>query len=130
MRGPIIAAMGGALLRDEQGWRWRDGRAEPRVFDVLAMDAYDLPRVVRVDADGARVLWASLRRRLAEAEPDLAEFLRDAGALAREPADDPGAVEVPWAMWESWARTRVVGVRWDEADEEDLLREARSLTSR
>lgn len=127
--GLVIAAFGGALRRTPEGWRWRDGRAEPRVFDVTAMQAYELPRVVRV-RDGARAEFASLRARLAQAEPDLAAFLQDVGTAAVSPDDDPGAIEVPWAVWEGWARDRVVGVRWDEADEEDLLREAKAQQAR
>jgi hypothetical protein len=127
--GPVIAAFGGALRRTPEGWRWRDGRAEPRVFDVTAVQAYELPRVVRV-RDGARVELASLRARIAQAEPDLVAFLQDAGAAAQSPDDDPGAVEVPWSVWASWAKDRVVGVRWDEADEADLLREATAQQAR
>ncbi|MFO0627411.1 MAG: hypothetical protein U0325_17505 [Polyangiales bacterium] len=125
----VIAAFGGALRRTPSGWRWRDGRSEPRVFDVTAMQAYELPRVVRV-RDGVRVEHASLRARLAQAEPDLAAFLQDAGAQASSPDDDPGAIEVPWSVWEAWAKERVVGVRWDEADEDDLLREANAQQAR
>jgi hypothetical protein len=53
-----------------------------------------------------------------------------AGDATREPQDDPAVIELPWALWEPWARTMVIGLRWDAADEEDLLREAEALRGR
>lgn len=125
MPAPTIAAMGGALLRVEEGWRWRDGRAEPRVHDVTALEAYEFPRITRVSPRGeGRVEYLALPRALAASEPELVEFLSTHEGAAVPSPEDPTVIEVPWTIWEPWARACVVGLRWDAADEEDLLREA------
>lgn len=124
MSGPVIAAMGGALLRGPDGWRWRDGRFEPRVYDVTALAAYELPRIIRILPEIGRVEMLSVSREQARTEPDLDAFVRAHASEVLSSPDDPEAIELPWALWERWAGATVVGVRWDVADEEGLLREA------
>lgn len=123
MGGVPIVAFAGALRRHPDGWRWRDGRVEPRVFDVTAFEAFAFPRVTR-SIDGARREFLSVPREAAQSEPELAQFVAMMASEVRSPDDDPGRVELPYEAWASWSRTQVIGVRWDASDEEELLREA------
>lgn len=125
----MLSAMGGTLIRHPEGWRWRDGRPEPRVRDVTALEAFPFPRVTRATQDG-RAQYLAIPRAAAAEEPELREAIAHAGAAAREPEDDPEVIEVPLSVWEPWARAQVIGMRWDAADEADLLREAEALRRR
>jgi len=40
MPEPSHIALGGALKRHPDGWRWADGTPEPRVRDLTPMDQY------------------------------------------------------------------------------------------
>lgn len=128
----MLSAMGGALVRHPEGWRWRDGRPEPRVIDVTAFDAFPFPRVTRADpaAPGGRATFIALPRKAIGEEPELREALAMAGDAARSPDDDPSVIELPWSLWEPWARAMVIGLRWDAADEDALVAEAERLRAR
>lgn len=128
----MLSAMGGTLIRHPEGWRWRDGRPEARVRDVTALEAFAFPTVTRADpeAPGGRARFLAIPRGAAAEEPELREAIAMAGARAIEPEDDPGVIEVPWSLWEPWAKTQVIGLRWDAADEADLIREAEALRAR
>lgn len=132
MNRPLLSAMGGALVRQPAGWHWRDGRAEPRVLDVTALEAFAFPRVTRPSTTGSGALETliALPRKAIDEEPELHEAIAMAGDAARSPEDDPAVCEIPWALWEPWARSRVIGLRWDAADEEALLAEAEKLRRR
>lgn len=128
----MLSAMGGTLVRHPDGWRWRDGRPEPRVYDVTALQAFQFPKVTRAepDAPGGRAQYLAIPRAAAQEEPELREAIAMAGARARRPEDDPGVIELPVSLWEPWASAQVIGLRWDAADEEDLLREAEQQRAR
>lgn len=121
--------MGGLLARTPDGWRWRDGRAEARVRDLTALEAFQFPVVTYPDPTrpGERVRWMSVPTSALDDEPDLLEMLQFAGAEARNSEHDAGRVEVPEALWRRWAEGRVIGVAWDAADEAALFAEAERL---
>ena len=83
---PPLTAMGGLLTRTPDGWRWRDGREEPRVRDLTAAEAFQFPRVFYPDPErpGGRVRWVSIPVRALDEEPDLDELVRGVGAAARK----------------------------------------------
>ncbi len=128
----MLTAMGGLLARHPDGWRWRDGRAEPRVRDLTAAEAFQFPRVTYPhpdDTSGARLRYVAVPLASAAVEPDLAEVIALAGRRARRPVGDP-VVEVPEDVWDPWIAGRVVGVIWDAADEDGLLATAEALGGR
>ena len=120
-----LTAMGGLLTRTDDGWRWRDGRPEPRVRDLTASEAFQLPRVTYPDParPGERLRYVSISPRALREDPDL----RDVLPRGRPAPHEPGTYEVPESDWDAWARTYVVGVLWDAADEEALFTLAESL---
>ncbi len=124
----VLTAMGGLLTRHQDGWRWRDGRAEPRVRDLTAAEAFPFPRVTEVDpgAPEGRVRYINVPWRIVREEPDLAEVISLAGPRALRPAGEP-VVQIPEDIWDPWVHNRVIGVLWDADDEDDLLSTAESL---
>ncbi len=121
--------MGGLLTRTPDGWRWRDGREEPRVRDLTAAEAFQFPRVFYPDPErpGGRVRWVSIPVRALDEEPDLDELVRHAGGAARNSEHDAGRVEVREDVFDAWAAHRVIGVAWDPDDEPSLFAAAEAL---
>ncbi len=121
--------MGGLLTRTPDGWRWRDGREEPRVRDLTAGEAFQFPRVFYPDPErpGRRVRWVSIPTRALDEEPDLDELVRGAGKAARNSEHDAGRIEVREDVFDAWAVDRVIGLAWDPVDEVDLFATAESV---
>jgi hypothetical protein len=114
-----LTAFGGALLRTEDGWYWRDGRCEPRVRDLLATEVYLYPRLRSVLPDGTVRPVVELPPGATDEEPALRDLVRQAGDRCVPSRDRPGALELPEALWDAWAEEAV--------DEPELLALARSL---
>lgn len=125
----ILTAMGGMLLRTEEGWRWRDHRPEPRVRDITAWEAFQYPRVIVRDpsAPEGRAVYVSIPEAALAEESELREVLAEADDRVRRTDEEPGVVQVPLDVWEPWARAMVIGVAWDAADEDELLGTAERL---
>jgi hypothetical protein len=121
--------MGGLLTRTPDGWRWRDGREEPRVRDLTAAEAFQFPRVFYPDPErpGGRVRWVSIPVRALDDEPDLDELVRAAGKNARNSEHDAGRIEVREDVFDAWAVGQVIGLAWDPDDEADLFATAEAL---
>lgn len=121
--------MGGLLTRTSDGWRWRDGREEPRVRDLTAAEAFQFPRVFYPDPErpGGRVRWVSIPVRALDEEPDLDELVRTAGTGARNSEHDAGRIEIREDVFDAWSAERVIGLAWDPVDEADLFATAEAL---
>ena len=121
--------MGGLLTRTPDGWRWRDGRDEPRVRDLTAAEAFQFPRVFYPDPErpGGRVRWVSIPVRALDEEPDLDELVRGAGAAARNSEHDAGKIEVREDVFDAWSNEHVIGLAWDPDDEAALFAAADAL---
>ena len=69
---PPLSAMGGLLVRHTDGWRWSDGSLEPRVRDLTAAEAFELPRVRSIDpSTGAVADYVSIPRTALDEDADL-----------------------------------------------------------
>ena len=129
---PPLSAMGGLLVRQTDGWRWRDGAPEPRVRDLTAAQAFELPRVRSIDpTTAALTAYVSIPRAALDEDADLlADVIAFAGPRAIAVAGDRGPVEVPEEIWDAWASDRVIGLGWEPADEAAILARAESLGAR
>lgn len=129
---PPLSAMGGLLVRQPDGWRWRDGSPEPRVRDLTAAQAFEFPRVRSVDpTTGAVTPYVAIPREALDEDHDLlAAVIAFAGPRAIAPGGDRGPVEVPEEVWDAWASDRVIGLGWEPSDEAAILARAGSLGAR
>jgi len=129
---PPLSAMGGLLVRQPDGWRWRDGSPEPRVRDLTAAQAFEFPRVRSIDpTTGAVAAYVSISRAALDEDADLlADVIAFAGPRAIVVGGHRGTVEVPEEVWDVWASDRVIGLGWDPSDEAGILARAESLGAR
>jgi hypothetical protein len=126
---PPLSAIGGLLVRQADGWRWRDGSPEPRVRDLTAAQAFEFPRVRSIDpATGAVTPYVSITREALDEDADLlGDVIAFAGSRALHVGGPRGTVEVPEEIWDAWASDRVIGLGWNPSDEADILARAESL---
>ncbi len=129
---PPLSAMGGLLVRQADGWRWRDGSLEPRVRDLTAAQAFEFPRVRSVDpTSGTITAYVSISRAALDEDADLlADVIAFAGPRAIAVGGPRGTVEVPEEVWDVWASDRVIGLGWEPSDEAAILARAESLGAR
>lgn len=143
MATPICTALSGTLERRADGWYWRDGTPEPRVYD-LALKHFapnfrcitrgdgrtyvEVPRgwerAYHWDGDPAtrRAIYDLIREAGKEA-PVFAE--RIAPLLDDHRVTQPGAL-VPVEMWDA-VMSEPAGVGWDGEHEDEILARAESL---
>jgi hypothetical protein len=121
--------MGGLLVRQSDGWRWRDGNPEPRIRDLTAAQAFEFARVRSIDpATGDITAYVSITREALDEDGDLlADVIAFAGPRALTVGGPRGTVEVPEEIWEAWASDQVIGLGWEPADEAAILARAESL---
>lgn len=121
--------MGGLLVRQPDGWRWRDGTPEPRIRDLTAAQAFEFPRVRSIDpSTDAIAPYVSITREALDEDGDLlADVIAFAGPRAITVGGPRGTVEVPEEVWEAWASDRVIGLGWAPSDEQAILARAESL---
>lgn len=118
-------ALGGLLERHPEGWRWIDGRAEPRVYDVTPAEAFCFSTVAMVTPAGEHTAGVSIPRATLDAEPGLFEPLFQ---LAGDSVCElPSGVEIPQSVWDSWANATVIGLRWEPNDEAEIFARAEAL---
>lgn len=117
--------MGGLLLRHPDGWRWADGSPEPRVHDVTPAEAFPFPTVSMVTSKGERAEGVAIPRAALDEDRELFdEVIRLAGDQV---AVHPRGAEVPRAVWDAWASSTVIGVRWEPEDEAAIFARAEAL---
>jgi hypothetical protein len=124
--------MGGLLVRQPDGWRWRDGSPEPRVRDLTAAQAFEFPRVRSLDpSNDTLTAYVSITREALDEDADLlADVIAFAGPRAITVGGARGTVEVPEEVWDAWASDRVIGLGWEPSDEAAILARAESLGAR
>lgn len=129
---PPLSAMGGLLVRHTDGWRWSDGSLEPRVRDLTAAEAFELPRVRSIDpSTGAVADYVSIPRTALDEDADLlGDVISFAGPRAIAVGGDRGSVEVPAEVWDAWAERRVIGLGWEPSDEAGILSRAEAMGAR
>ncbi len=118
-----FSALGGLLVRGDDGWRWRDGSPEPRVRDLTAAEAFQFPRVRSVDPrTGVAAGYVAIpRTALAEDADLLGAVVEEAGERV---LDAGPTLEVPEELWDAWAPAQVIGLGWEPDDESEILRRA------
>lgn len=129
---PPLSAMGGLLVRHPDGWRWRDGSPEPRVRDLTAAEAFELPRVRSIDpTNGQLTAYVTISREVLDHDADLLDdVIAFAGPRAIAIGGAGGGVEVPEEVWEAWAEAQVIGLGWEPSDEAAILGRAESMGAR
>lgn len=129
---PPLSAMGGLLVRHPDGWRWSDGSPEPRVRDLTAAEAFELPRVRSIDpTTNELTAYVSIPRAALDEDADLlGDVIAFAGPRAIAVGGDRGSVEVPEEVWEAWADARVIGLGWEPSDEAGILSRAEAMGAR
>ena len=136
---PISVALGGALERFADGWRWSDGMPEPRVRDMLLADIAPNFRVVSGKVE-IPARWREARywpngRIDTQAAEEIAALIADAGR--RSPIYAEGLAErldaprlkvhgyvIDVAQWDEVMR-EPCGVWWDKQHEDEILERAR-----
>ncbi len=90
---PPLSAMGGLLVRHPDGWRWSDGSIEPRVRDLTAAEAFELPRVRSIDPTTDTVAdYVSIPRSALDEDADLlGDVISFAGPRAIAVGGDRGS---------------------------------------
>ena len=137
----LSTTLGGALQRRPDGWYWRDGKAEPRVRDMLLNDIAPnfrvMGSVVEIPHDWRAPRHWPRDRIDTQAAEAIARLLSDVGrphliyaaGIAEMLDDHRSAVQgytVPIAQWDAALR-EPCGVWWDRAHEADILDIARRL---
>lgn len=76
--------MGGLLVRQTDGWRWRDGSPEPRVRDLTAAQAFESPSARSIDPTTSELTsYVSIPREALDEDADLmADVIAFAGSRA------------------------------------------------
>lgn len=141
-----ITALGGALIRHTDGWRWSDGSTEPRVRDMSLADISPSFRCIttgsgtyveiphdwtdsrywprgHVDEDSRVAIQGLIRDGSAKPGPIYAEGLSE--ALDSHRLAKHGYL-LPISVWDT-VMGEVCGAWWDKDEEADILARAEAL---